>query len=120
MPTKVEHTTQAEHNRKFWTSYDLNTTTFLDWVISGIFYEGVHWVEAFLDTKGEHSRVHSDRLQRMIWYKSYLDPIISDFELLKQESENARYNCHQYTQTDISNDLIPIIDKIKSHIIAII
>src|SRR4030042_1918693 len=115
MPTKIEHKTQAEHNRRFWAAYDLNSTPFLDWVVNGMFYEGVHWVEAFLDTKREHSIDHKQRLQRMKIYNSELGAIIAEFEVLKQESENARYWCHQYTSADISNDLIPIIDKIRSH-----
>ena len=98
----------------------MNSTPFLDWVVNGIFYEGVHWIEAFLDTKREHSIDHRHRLQRMIFYTSDLNAITNEFEILKQESENARYRCHQYTSADISDDLIPIIDKIRSHINTII
>jgi len=116
MPTKIEHITQAEHNRDFWSSYNLSSTPFLDWVVTGIFYEGVHWVEAYLDTKREHSVDHKQRLSNMRRYSSAVGPIARDIEILKQESENARYRCHHYIPTDISNDLMPIVDKIKTHI----
>jgi hypothetical protein len=116
MPTKHEHTTQAKHNRAFWSSYNVRSTQFLDWVVTGIFYEGVHWVEAYLDINGEHSGDHKQRLINMRRYSSDMRAIIRDFDILKQESENARYSCYKFSPNDISNDLVPIIDKIKNHI----
>lgn len=113
MPTKIEHITQAEHNRDFWSSYNLSSTPFLDWVVIGIFYEGVHWVEAYLDTKREHSGDHSQRLSNI---RRYSAAVARDIEILKHESVNARYRCHHYIPTDISNDLMPIVDNIKTHI----
>ena len=115
MPTINEHIAQAEHNRDFWGSYDINSTQFLDWVVTGIFYEGVHWIEAYLDTNGEHSINHKQRLLSMRLY-SDIRPIAGDLDTLKQESENARYRCHHYNPVDISNDLIPVINNIKNHI----
>ena len=50
MANKDEHLSQALHNRDFWSSFDLDTAAFNDWVVTGIFYEGVHWVEAYLAT----------------------------------------------------------------------
>ena len=115
MPTITEHIAQAEHNRDFWVSYDIDSTQFLDWVVTGIFYEGVHWIEAYLDTNGEHSINHKQRLLSMRLY-SDIRPIAGDLDTLKQESENARYRCHHYSSTDISNDLIPVINNIKNHV----
>lgn len=116
MPTRAEHIAQADHDRDFWTSLPLDSTPFLDWVVTGIFYEGVHRVEAFLSTRGEHSESHSHRLLALLRNRVEMGPIIDDIETLKQESENARYKCHKYTKTEISNDLIPIADKIKNHV----
>ncbi len=116
MPNKDEHMGQSEHNRAFWESYDLNSTSYLDWVVAGIFYESVHWIEAYLDTKGEHSGGHPDRLRNMKKYKSDIGTIRSDYEVLRIESENARYLCHKYNPTEISKDLIPVLDNIKNTI----
>ncbi len=115
MPAKDEHTAQADHNRGFWGSFDLSSTTFLDWVVTGIFYEGAHWVEAFLETRGEHSDDHRERLRAMR-RNTELAPITVDLETLKQESENARYRCYKHTPNQVKNDLIPIVDNIKNHI----
>lgn len=120
MPSKDEHVAQANHNRTFWNGFDLGSTPFLDWVVTGLFYEGVHWVEAFLDTRGEHSDDHKKRLWAMRRNTAAVGSITADLETLKQESENARYRCYKHAPNDISSDLIPLVDKIRSHIQAII
>ena len=116
MPTKDEHVAQAEHNRRFWSSSDLDSTPFLDWVVTGVFYEGVHWVEAFLATQCHHSDNHANRLFGMRRNKAQLGAISEDLEILKQDSENARYRCYKHALNDVRSDLIPIADKIKAHI----
>lgn len=116
MPRKDQHLVQADHNRDFWYSFDFNSTPFLDWVVTGIFYEGVHRVEAFLDTRGDHSDDHKQRLLAIGRYPTEMGPIATDLEILKHESENARYRCYKYTPENITKDLVPIIDKIKTHI----
>lgn len=110
------HLAQADHNRRFWSSFDLNSTPFVDWVVAGIFYEGVHWVEAFLSTRGEHSYDHKERLAAMKRNGTEMGPITADLEILKHESENARYRCYKHKPQDISRDLIPLVDNIKKHI----
>jgi len=116
MPTKDEHKGQAEHNRAFWESYNLDSTPYLDWVVIGLFYESVHWIEAYLDTRGEHSGGHPDRLRHIRRYRADIGTIRNDYEVLKTESENARYLCHKHNSTEISGDLIPVLDNIKSTI----
>ncbi|MBI2858664.1 MAG: hypothetical protein HYX90_06270 [Chloroflexi bacterium] len=120
MPGKTEHLAQADHNGAFWRSLPMDTTPYLDWVVTGIFYEGVHRVEAFLSTRGEHSERHSQRLAALQRNKTKMGTILADFETLKLESENARYRCHKYTASDISTDLVPISDKIKKHVDSIL
>jgi uncharacterized protein (UPF0332 family) len=115
MPTKAEHIAQARHNRSFWASFPLDSTPFPDWVVNGIFYEGVHWAEAFLSTRGEHSDTHGQRLAALQRNKTEMGQIIADLDILKQESENARYRCYRHTPTDITNDLVPVIDEIRKH-----
>lgn len=116
MPKKDEHLAQAEHNRAFWESCDLDSTPYVDWVVIGLFYESLHWIEAYLDTQGDHSGDHGDRLRHIRRYRADIGTIRSDYELLKTESENARYRCHKHNSTEISGDLIPLLDNIKSTI----
>jgi len=119
MPGKEEHLAQAQHNRDFWSGINSDTTDFRDWVVTGMFYEGVHWVEAYLAKSSFHSIDHG---KRMVYMRRdiILRPISKDMEQLKIDSENARYQCYKYTEKDINNDLIPKVDQIKSHIESVI
>jgi hypothetical protein len=114
MPTKVQHIKQANHNRDFWQREDINSTRFLDWVLTGMFYEGVHWVEAYLGTFGEHSFTHKERSANMMRHSAQFGITFAYLELLKQESENARYRCYHHVAADVSSDIIPVLDKIRS------
>ena len=116
MPNQTKHIAQARHNRQFWCSFDLSSTPFSDWVVSGMFYEGVHWVEVFLSSRGEHSTRHGQRTSAMRRHIKEMGPVMPDLEALKVESENARYGCYKHTANEISADLIPLVKNIESHI----
>lgn len=45
MPTADQHRQQAEHNKAFVQSFDLDTSPYLDWVVTAIFYTALHLVE---------------------------------------------------------------------------
>jgi len=59
MPTQQQHLVQAKHNEDFVNSFDLQTTPYLDWVVTGIYYAALHYVESYLALQGKHPR--SDR-----------------------------------------------------------
>ena len=115
MPQKDEHINWAIHDRDFWTSIDLDNTPFTDWALTGMFYEAVHWVEAFLANKGYHSGKHSERSRNMRFYKVDFKPIQADYDTIKQDSETARYECYRHTAQE-ARQLIPLVDNIKGHI----
>lgn len=115
MPNEDEHTNRAMHNRQFWTGIDLDSNPFVDWALIGMFYESVHWVEAFLATKRFHSGTHGERSRNMHLFQSELKVIQTDYDLLKQDSETARYNCYKHTDAEV-RQCIPLADNIKSHI----
>lgn len=116
MPDKEKHVDQANHNNEFWNSLNSGTTPYLDWVVSAIFYEAVHWVEAFLATKKINSGTHAKRRYAMQIYDVELGSILSDFDIIKYESENARYRCYKHTLSDVQNDIIPRLINIREHI----
>ena len=115
MPAKDEHINWATHDRGFWTSIDLDRTSFADWVVTGMFYESVHWIEAFLATKSRHSKAHAERKTSIVSQKAELQPIWKDYRKLESDSRNARYNCYKHTAEE-ARQLIPLVDNIKGHI----
>ena len=116
MPRKDEHIDWAGHDRNFWSSIDLDNTPFTDWAVTGMFYESLHWVEAFLDTKGYHSGGHPQREKNMLLFESELRAIHTDYGKLKQDSETCRYECSQIHTAQEVRQFIPLVDNIKSHI----
>ncbi len=95
---------------------DLDTSPYTDCTPTGMFYEALHWVEAFLATKGHHYREHKQRKWAMCClFPSDLGTIEVDYSKLKQESETSRYECYKHTATEI-RQLIPLINHIKYHI----
>ena len=115
MPQKDEHVNWARHNRSFWTSIDLDNAPFIDWAVIGIFYESVHWVEAFLATKNGHSSTHTKRKTSIVNYESELQPIWGDYIQLERDSRNARYDCYKHTAKE-TRQLIPLVDHIRDHV----
>ena len=116
MATKDEHVTWANHNNSFWAGFDINATPFVDWVVTGIFYEALHWVEGFLATKGHHSGAHGDRASAMHRHAKELSAIQIDYDTLKLDSENARYRCYKHTPEEVEQDIIPLLDSVRSHV----
>ena len=115
MPQKDGHINWAIHDRDFWTSIDLDSTPFTDWAVSGMFCESLHWVEAFLDTKGYHSGKHRQRNRNMLLFAPDLGAIQDDYNKLKQDSETGRYECSKHTSEE-ARQFIPLVDNIKNHI----
>lgn len=116
MPTKEQHIEQANHDDQFWNSLNPGNTQYIDWVVCVIFYEAVHWIEAFLATKGLHPRTHVTRQVSMLHYSYELGPILDDFKYLKNDSENARYRCYKHPLSDVQSYIIPRIINIREHI----
>lgn len=120
MPTKDEHVNWANHDRDFWASIDMDDTSFTDWAIIGMFYESLHWIEAYLDTRGYHSSKHSDRFRNMQMFVSDLGLIQADYDMLKQDSEACRYDCNQIYTANEARQFIPLVDNIRNHVSSLI
>lgn len=118
MPTRQAHIDQAEHNHAFWSQTELDTTQFLDWVVVGMFYEAVHWIEAYLAQNNIHSGHHHDRSVSITSIPDLNNAprLGADYDVLRTESEAARYRGQKFTPGQIKNDLIPLVDNIRSAI----
>jgi len=116
MPQKNEHVNWATHDRDFWTSIDLDNSPYTDWALTGMFYESLHWVEAFLATKRHHCGDHKAMRWAMLkLYPSDLRAIYDDYDTLKQDSEKGRYDCYKHTAEE-ARQHIPLVDNIRNHI----
>ena len=69
------------------------------WAITCMFYSALHLVEAYLVQLGRTSGNHRERHLRMVREPSLIR-LRSMYNLLKQESELARYECRAFTAED--------------------
>ena len=118
MPTRQAHIDQAEHNHAFWSQIELDTTQFLDWVVVGMFYEAVHWIEAYLAQYNTRSSHHHERGVSLASFPDLANSpdLGADYGVLRTESEAARYWGQKYTSEQIQNDLIPLANNVRQTI----
>ena len=123
MPSKERHLAQAGKNEAFYQSFDLPSTAFLDWAVTGLFYAALHYVDAFLATRGTSSGIDPDNhYQREFWLSReiLLTSIYSNYQELKNRSEDARYRLLHFTPMSVAQleatHLGPIRHTIQAHL----
>jgi uncharacterized protein (UPF0332 family) len=107
---------KAEHNRKFARFLDSAGSPFPDWVIVGAFYSAVHFVEAFLLSRGlEHSTSHSNRT-RNLFNEDHGHEFGRLYNRLKQHGFNARYT-YSFDVDKAYPEVLPALEKIRSGVL---
>jgi len=119
MSSKLEHLSKAEHNENFYQSFDINTTPYLDWVVNGIFYSAIHYIESYLISQGKSRQTHWERTDD-IRNDNNLDNIFfRKYKSLKDDSEGGRYNMQTFTPGEIQlmiRQLYDIKDYLKRYV----
>ena len=108
MAASADHEQQASRNRDFYTEIGAENTQWPEWALTALFYTAVHQVQAVIVRKGWKVRrkdgslkfpdVHEERL-RVI--NRECRQIETDFRLLKQWSEGARYECRAFAPHNV-------------------
>lgn len=114
MPFTEDHIAFAEHNEMFVDSFDLDSTLYTDWVVTGMFYAALHYVEAYLAMLGEQPEDHRARDSHV---KRHIPDIGKDYRWLKDYSINARYYGYRFSADDIRRNISPRLEAIKKHIL---
>lgn len=110
-----------ERDHAFWTDLRgrLDSGAPIEWVVTGIFYEAVHLVEAALATKGIDSGTHY-RQGRHVEDDPRLRPIFPDLKLLNDRSNDARYRCIRPSEQAIDESLVPALENIRRAVTVIL
>jgi hypothetical protein len=116
MPTPDQHRQQAEHNKAFIRSLDLDTTPYLDWVVTVAFYAALHLMEWFLTSRGHTGRRDHQLRDAYISREADLRAIYGYYTELKYQSEGARYECFRFKPDEVRTQILPLLDKIQAHI----
>lgn len=97
MPSKEEHLKQANKNERFYVTFELDDTEFLDWAVTALFYCILHYVDAFLADRLNHHPLHHGQRTPYVARCQGLNHIYGEYMKLKDESEKARYRLSQFT-----------------------
>lgn len=116
MPKKEQHLAIARHNEAFVASFDVATTSYRDWIVTGLFYAALHYVEAYFATQNYHSSDHRTRDTAIARF-SETKKIYSDYSELKNHSINARYFGARFAEVDVTTNLLPCLNNIKGHLL---
>jgi hypothetical protein len=115
LPSKDEHINKADGIVVLATSLPLKTQAEIDWSLVMFFYAAVHYVEAYLSTKGQHLRSHTTRDSYM-GKDSTLKKIYAEYQDLKFYGYNARYEVSRFTRKDVTNEAAVSFQDIKSYL----
>ncbi|HYF82340.1 MAG TPA: hypothetical protein VEB00_04850 [Clostridia bacterium] len=115
MPTLNEHVNQYNHNKSLLsnTVFDINNTTYKDWVVTITFYNAVHLIERELAkiTTPYHSGSHTYR-EKAILREKKLKTIAAKYQALYNQSIRARYECYKFSKKDVEG-VMHILDDIE-------
>ena len=85
----------------------------VEWVVTGIFYEAVHLIEAALALRGIDSASHYKQ-EQFVQQNGDLSPVLNDLMLLNNEADEARYRCSRHTDEELDGELIPALENIRT------
>src|ERR1035438_3009859 len=115
LPSKDEHVAKAEGNARFARSLTLDDPARIDWALIATFYAAMHYVEAFLATKGQHLRSHTTR-DGYVGRDTHLRKIYGQYQDLKYYGYNARYETTHFQASDVTSYASVYLEAIRAHI----
>ena len=116
MPDEADHFTQAEKNKQVADFLAANSTVanrYSQWEVVTMFYSALHYVDAFLATKGIHPPDHITRNGHVaIQYE--LKPISNNYQNLYHRSKDARYRLKEFPQHVVDTMETNLFEPIKT------
>jgi len=101
LPSKEEHLKQANKNERFYVTFELDDTEFLDWAVTVLFYSILHYVDAFLADRMGYDPPDHYRRTSCCEKIPELRQIYNQYMRLKDQSEKARYWLRQFTPASV-------------------
>lgn len=91
----------------------------MDWAVTGMFYTAIHYVEAYMAKQGVHSAFHSRR-DSAIQQDKKLCIIYDDFNDLKNDSIQARYQGYAFPLEEILARIQPSLNNVRGHVLSLL
>lgn len=115
MPNRIAHLKKAQHNESFYLSFDVEKTPYKDWIVAGVFYTALHFIDSYFALKNRHPFAHG---MRDDWVRDdwRLSKIWLDYRDLKEYRQKASYKVYEFSVQEIKNDIFPLLDSIKDYL----
>ena len=124
MPSEAAHVAKAERNERFCDSVTRNLTSsqehYHDWVVTGLFYSVLHYVDAYLDVGlGVHPESHFQR-RGLVAKVHQVRPLERHYTTLYLISLETRYDVSTFTEADVLDIRAGYFMPLRNHIRALL
>jgi hypothetical protein len=116
--SQTQHTEKADRNANFAVALDLSKQVNVEWAMTSLFYSSLHYVEAYCARVGFPDSVHNTHGKRdtLVGRDAVLRTIRNEYTDLKNFGLEARYECRAIPAKKVTDEAIPALNTIKSHI----
>src|SRR5688572_3865517 len=94
--SKDEHLLKAKRNKAFALAIQPLNSTMCGWCVTILFYSALHFVQAYLVTRGMSSDIKHEERKRCIRDDASLRSIWPDYDDLAALAHKARYTMAQF------------------------
>lgn len=121
MPTERDHLNQVQHNEEVADRLLHSQEPSTQWAVTVLFYAALHLVESYFARHGivypepRKSPSHGGRIE-LIRQRPELQPIVDSYRQLLQDSQNARYDCRQFTLGEVEQMQQTLYTPIVNHV----
>jgi hypothetical protein len=117
LPTEAEHFEQFEHNARI--AKRMADSADFDWAVTVLFYAALHLVQVYIVRKGVRVENHWER-DRYILASAELRPILDSYRALRVHSENTRYKCRKFLQSEFdeirNRNFVGVVEHLRLHL----
>ena len=121
MGTQEQHLGQARHNEGFLGTFDIDSTPYLDWAVTAIFYAALHYIRA-LGARSLFTNISSyaDMDRVFSWLEVFRrnSGIYGDYRQLKDDSRAARYDMVCLSPPDVRELRDEELRRIREFVLA--
>ena len=116
MPALERHLPQAERNERAADAMASLPDRYTEWEVAMLIYSALHYVDAFLATRGLHPRSHIERKEQM----ANLTSLARYYDILFKRSMNARYHLYQFTPQEVDRIKNGAFCRVKEEMLALL
>lgn len=116
MHTPQEHLAQAARNEEFANAISGFDTRLTEWEVTALFYSALHYVSAFLASRGYEVKNHQERRNLIAQHTN----VSYEYDNLLQHSMDARYEMKKFTPGEVEELRADDFLRVKKEMLALL